>query len=77
MEWREQEGQTEEKRLWRILECDAEQVREDKRAMKKQKRKEELARSKMKAGKDQPSNASMEWSQTVSQDYNCEWDKPV
>jgi hypothetical protein len=59
-----------------VEECDAVQVREEKRAMKKQKRKMELARSKMKACKDQPSMKDMLSAPTVSQDYKCEWDKP-
>ena len=49
-------SQKEERRLWKILEeCDAEQAREERIALKKKTKKVEKARSKMKVGKNQPS----------------------
>jgi hypothetical protein len=57
---RGQMSQKEERWLWSMLdECDAEQVKEEKRAVKKMKRKVGLARIKMKAGKNQPSMRDM------------------
>jgi hypothetical protein len=64
-EWEQKQSETEERSkrdakeeswLWKMLdECDAQQAKEDKVKIKKQKRRIEQARKKMHTGKDQPS----------------------
>ena len=53
-------SQKEERRLWKMLEeCDAEQAKEEERMLKRERKKVQQARIKMKVGKNQPSMKDM------------------